>query len=335
MTGAAGPVGRALCALLAADGVEVIAVDRRPMPVIEGVRHEQLDLSTAPLDGLLRDAGAIVHLAWVDPIDEADDAEDLHRLERLLAAAGAAGVDHLVVRTSATVYGAWDTNPVPLTEAEPLRPNPEAAWVRTRAEIEAAVDRHRRRHGHRVAVLRPVVTVSADGPDDLGRALAVARRYSLGGGSVPTQFVHADDVAAAAKVALDARLDGAYNVAPDGWLDTDELSALQGGTPRVAMPRAVARTLEKVGYRSGVSTIPPGYVAYASAPWVVAADRLRAAGWQPSHTNAEAFVEGHAAAPWAMISPRRRQELALGVAGAAIAGGLAGGAALVRSRLRH
>lgn len=334
VTGAGGPVGAALCRLLASeDGVEVVAIDRARVPAVAGVQFEQAELTRDAIDGLFVGADAVCHLAGTDPLDDDVDV-DVHKTERVLASAAAAAVPQVVVRSTAAVYGAWEQNPVPLTEAEPLRPNPDAAWVQVRADIEALVDAHRRRHGQRVAVLRPVVTVSDAGPDEFGRVLAAARVYGLGETSVPVQFVHADDVAAAVWIAVQRQLDGAYNVAPEGWLDTDMIRALVGGSPRVRMPARLARTLERVGYESGVSTMPPGYLELASQPWVVASDRLRAAGWEPSHTNEEAFVAGHRAAPWASISPRRRQELALGVTGAALVGGLAAGAAVLRSRFR-
>jgi hypothetical protein len=39
---------------------------------------------------------------------------------------------------------------------------------------------------------------------------------------------------------------------------------------------------------------------------------LRAEGWEPTVTNEQAFVEGTDAKWWTMLTPKRRQELALG-----------------------
>jgi hypothetical protein len=39
---------------------------------------------------------------------------------------------------------------------------------------------------------------------------------------------------------------------------------------------------------------------------------LVAEGWRPTVTNEQAYVEGTEARWWTMISPKRRQELALG-----------------------
>ena len=58
--------------------------------------------------------------------------------------------------------------------------------------------------------------------------------------------------------------------------------------------------------------IPPGLRSYTRWPWLVANDRLKAAGWQPTVTNEQAYVEGTEAKWWTMVSPKRRQELSLG-----------------------
>jgi len=60
---------------------------------------------------------------------------------RLLNAASAAGVRHLVVLSTATVYGAWPNNPVPITEDAPLRPVPDFAYAVGHAEVEQLVVR--------------------------------------------------------------------------------------------------------------------------------------------------------------------------------------------------
>ena len=58
--------------------------------------------------------------------------------------------------------------------------------------------------------------------------------------------------------------------------------------------------------------IPPGLRSYTRWPWLVANDRLKAEGWLPTVTNEQAYVEGTEAKWWTMVSPKRRQEVALG-----------------------
>ena len=64
----------------------------------------------------------------------------------------------------------------------------------------------------------------------------------------------------------------------------------------------------------------------SSAPWVVANDELRSLGWAPSFTNEEAYVDSDRGGLWARLTPRHRQQMALG--GAAFGGLAIVGAAL-------
>jgi hypothetical protein len=66
----------------------------------------------------------------------------------------------------------------------------------------------------------------------------------------------------------------------------------------------------------------------------VANDRLRAVGWTPTSTNEEAYVAARKGTPWSRLSPKRRQELALGGAGVALLA-VAGGVVLLVRRLRR
>jgi hypothetical protein len=52
----------------------------------------------------------------------------------------------------------------------------------------------------------------------------------------------------------------------------------------------------------------------------VANDRLKAEGWAPTVTNEQAYVEGTEAKWWTMVTPKRRQEIALGGLAAVLLG---------------
>lgn len=333
-------MGRRVCALLAADPdvEEVRALDRLPVerPAAGGgrFRAHRAHLRDADLDEVLEGIDVVCHLAGSDPLEGTAVDHDLHATSRLLDAVERAGVGQLIVRTSATVYGAWPDNPVPLTEAAELRPNAESPWVQMRARIEDRVRDFAEAHPDvAVAIVRPCVTVSPEGPDELGRVLAAARVVAPVEGAPPTQFVHADDVAEAIDVVRRQRGCGAFNVAPDGSIDAAMVRALVGGSPRLPLPGFLARRLIAIGWRYRLVPTPPGFVPFVTESWVVANDRLRALGWEPGHTNDEAFVAAHAAAPWAQISPQRRQELALGVTGVGLVAATVAGVVALRRRL--
>lgn len=231
----------------------------------------------------------------------------------LLDEADRCGAQHLVFVSSAMVYGAAPTNPIPLTEESLLRPDPEFVFARQLASAEHLVDAWRVSDPARsVTVLRPVVMMSAEYTSGLARALAAGSTYRFEASEPGSQFVHIDDVASAVVHAAALGLDGVYNVAPDGWIPPERRRALRGDAMSVPLPGQIADWLGQLRWRFQRGPIPPGLGSYVTHPWMVANDKLRATGWAPQVTNDETYVEGTEAKWWTMISPQRRQELALG-----------------------
>lgn len=254
----------------------------------------------------------------------------------LLADATTLAANHLVVLSSAMVYGALANNPVPLTEAAVLRPDPTFVYARQLAAAEEAVDRWRVAAPDRsVAMLRPAVPIAADGTSSLARALTAGSGQPFGEADPDAQFVHHDDVATAVALAVTDRLDDVYNVAPDGSIPGERVRALTGQRFRLPLPHRAAEVVGALRWRFQRGPIPPGLRSYTREPWVVANDKLRSAGWTPTVTNQQAYVEGTEAKWWTMVTPKRRQELSLGamIAGAVVAGVATG--LMVRRWLRR
>jgi hypothetical protein len=225
---------------------------------------------------------------------------------------------HLVLVSSALVYGAYRNNPVPLTETAILRPEHDFVFARQLAGVELAVDDWRRAGTDRsVSVLRPAVVMSgAHGPlggtSALARALAAGYGRRLGREDPGAQFVHIDDLASAVVRCAIERADGVVNVAPDGWVPGDRVRALGGGRLRLPLPERAVEVITSLTWRLQRGPIPPGLDAYTRSFWVAANDRLRALGWEPTVTNEQVFVEGTEGAWWSSVTPKRRQEVALG-----------------------
>lgn len=239
---------------------------------------------------------------------------------------------HIVLVSSAMVYGAWDNNPVPLTEDAVLRPDVEFAFARQLAAVEQAADAWRReRPGRSVTVLRPVITMAADGTTGLARALAAGMGQRLGEDDPPAQFLHLDDLASAVTLAVERELDGVFNVAPDGFIPAASVRALSGATPRLRLPDRLAEVWNGWRWRFQRGPIPPGLRSYTRSPWLVANDRLKGVGWTATVTNEEAYVEGTEAKWWTMVTPKRRQEVALGTMAVLAAGLVAAAVRLIRS----
>lgn len=339
VTGAASPLGRRVAtALVARDDVdEVVAVDLRASDVA-GVEVRRVDLAAGELTPVMAASDAVIHLASVfgPALDgaEVDEAVEVAMARRVLAAADEASVEQIVLLSSATVYGPWANNAVPLTEEAPLRPHPDLAFAVQKAEVERlAADWAGDHPGAVVARLRPATVVHEGRGGWLARALHAASGLPTGE-DTPAQYLHVDDLASAVVAAWAARVDGPVNVAPDGWLTPSERRALDP-VPKVRLPEGVAVALAAWRWRLRLAPTPPGILAHTRHPWVVANDRLAATGWRVSHSNEEAYVAGHEARAIETISPQRRQELALGVAGGVLAASVAAAVALVRRRRRR
>lgn len=327
LTGGDTPLGRRTRALLEAEPADADPVEVRPLDHLRSGDHGDLKRQAEGTD-------LLVHLATGVPTTPTGGTADVETARRIFDAASSAGVSHLIVLSDATVYGAWANNPVPLTEDAVLRPNPGFTWATERAEIERLAGEWRAAHPRStVTVLRPVRTT--DHSDWLIRALRPTPTVPELADDPPAQFLHCDDLATAVAAACRHRLDGAYNVAPDRAIPGDQVRSLTGTGPKVRLPERLAARLVQWRFRSGLGPTPPELVPYTLYPWVVANDRLRATGWGAEVSNEEACVEAHEAPPWATISPRRRQEIALGVAGAGILAAATGGALAVRRWLRR
>lgn len=264
------------------------------------------------------DADVVVWLAAADA--DARAAKGESALAGLTTAlAGCEHAAHVVLVSSAMVYGAWANNPVPLTEDALLRPDAEFPFARQLGTAEQMIDEWRRaRPGRSATVLRPAVAMAADGTSRLASALAAGMGQRMGEADPPAQFLHLDDLASAVVLSVEQRLDGVYNVAPDGWIAGERVRALAGGVPRLRLPDRINEVINNMRWRFERGPIPPGLRSYTRWPWLVANDRLKEAGWRPTVTNEQAYVEGTEGKWWTMVSPKRRQEIALGGLGAAI-----------------
>lgn len=355
VTGIAGSLGQRVASLLSGrpEIGRVVGIDVVPFePADPKIDARVIDLAESPGPGdrelgrALEGAGGVLHLAWktsddrrTQPGDEAAAASVNRRaLSRVLTAAASAGVGRLVHLSSATVYGAWPDNKVPLTEDARIRPNPEFSFAVSKAEAERVTaewaDEHSAVH---VSVLRPAVTVGNDGRP-LYQALGITRSPRSGDGSRPVQYLHVDDLATAVVLAWEKGLVGVYNVAPDAGISEDDARALAGGVARVALPDRLAAAVSDWSWQFWRKGIPAEARAYTTHPWVIAPDRIKAAGWTARYSSEEALVATDNRMHWDDLPPGRRQNYNLVITLAAVAGviaGVGGIAAAIRSRRKR
>jgi nucleoside-diphosphate-sugar epimerase len=263
-----------------------------PVAVPE-VALQAVDVRDAALVGLLAGVDVVVHLAFqMDPIRDVELMRSINvdGTMNVLAAARAAGVGRVIYLSSVVAYGAHEDNDLPLTEVSPLRGTPGFTYAEHKREVEELLWLwHAAGDGPAVTVLRSAAVFGPCVENFLTRILELPVLPDLPD-APPLQFVHVDDIVGAIVHAIDVGLDGAFNVAPDGWVDYSRVLALVG-RPTVPIDHERLRTLVERAHTLGIGELEPGVVALFRHPWVLANDRLRATGWEPTRSNEETLLE--------------------------------------------
>ena len=297
VTGVSGFLGQRLLPLLDAGPHidRIVGLDiREPARRARKLEFHRVDVVGTDLTPYLRDVTSVVHLASVigPVLDEALFTRvSVEGTKHVLDAATANGVKKIVRPSSTAVYGAWANNPVPITEDMPLRPSPGYLPAIVDGECERLLAQWASEGPGRIATRLRIAPIVGGGASSLLTAVVTGRApVRVRGATPPVQVVHVDDAAAALELATAVDLDGAYNVAADGWLTYEEASAMVAGGRVPALPVALATRALALSWASGLGDAPPALVPYLVHPFVVANDRLKRAGWKPHHSNDEALL---------------------------------------------
>jgi nucleoside-diphosphate-sugar epimerase len=303
MVGALHPAAGALALALEDDpGVERVLGLSRHEPPLLGPKFEfvQVGPGDPTFAGTLAGADTVVLFPLVDAADRNEEGRRNRVLEgtrhALEAAAGAATV---VLWSSGVVYGAHPDNPVPITEDQPLRPNPEFPAAGMLADSERlALEASLGEGTAVVVVLRGAGVWTPAWGTFLSRSLLAPAMVGVQGQDPPRQCLAPADAVSALALATSGRLRGVYNVAPDDWIGArDAVRAAGAGRRRLQVPQRIAQVTAERLQRAGVSAATPGELAYHLHPWVLDNARLRQAGWAPTRSSAEAFTEAGGQVP--------------------------------------
>lgn len=296
MTGAATGAGRLLAMRLAgnAEVRKVVAIDghRGDVP---GVTWRVIDVRDPLLSNRLSDVDVLVHLD-VQTSPEADPRErrtyNLRGAQTVVTSAAAARVRHVVLVTSAMVYGAAAANPVPLPEDAPLRGEHNSSIVGDFLEIEELAAQAPVTHpGLTVTVVRPAALVGPGIDTVVTRNFEAPRLLTVKGRSPCWQFCHIEDLAGALEQVVVGAVpagSGPIGVGGDGWLELDEVEEITGRR-RFELPAALTFGTAQRLHRLGLTPSPATDLHYVAYPWVVDCAALRGAGWKPGYDNAGAL----------------------------------------------
>src|ERR671916_32510 len=290
ITGGAGYIGSRLVDLLSRreDTERIVICDLappgayRPKTQFERVDVRDRDAVRAALER--SGADALIHLAFVlNPIhdERAMYDVDVNGTHNVLEAAGAAGTPQVLVTSSATAYGAFPDNPVPIDEDWPVRGVPDFEYARDKAESDRLCPLWACRHPDRVmTIVRPCIVFGPTVDNYISRTFTTQPFVAdFGDGEVPIQFVHEDDVVAALVGLLEGRHGGEFNVAPDESVSLGEC-AEQVGLRRLRVPSRPYRALAQAVWRLRRVETPSGNLSFVRYPWIVSNEKLKATlGW--------------------------------------------------------
>jgi UDP-glucose 4-epimerase len=284
ITGSSGYLGGRLVEYLRGqdEDVRILGVD------IQGPREScldefvELDIRSPGLADALRrfQPDTIVHGAFV--LQPMRNEREMHEVNvegsrNLLAAAAAVGPERLMLVSSATAYGAWPDNPVPMEESHPLRACRGFRYAADKTEVEGIVAEFSRQHAEiAVSCVRPAIIGGPKMDNYLSRIIfGMPFLVLIDGRDAPVQLVHEQDVVAAIHAILVAGARGAFNVGPPDWVSVSEI-AKETERRALRLPFWLVRLLVGLAWtlRLPRQESPPGILPFVRHPWVVAPTRL-------------------------------------------------------------
>lgn len=297
VVGASGNVGTALLRELAEH--DLVGLARRPPEpaAFPGVTWHSVDLTgdvDRELETAFAGADAVVHLAW--GFQPTHDEAYLERLalggtSQVLAAAARARVPHVLHMSS---LGAYSPGRDDLAdETYPTEGVPTSPYSRHKAAAERILDDFETEHPDVVVTrMRPSLIAQRTAASGLLRyvvpaavpaeALRLARVLPLDR-DFRIQLTHADDVAAAFRLAIEQRAHGAFNLAAEPVLWPADIAAALGAR-HVHVPITVLRRAADLSWRAHLQQVDVGWLDMAWQLPLLDATRARTElGWTPRH----------------------------------------------------
>jgi nucleoside-diphosphate-sugar epimerase len=260
----------------------VRTIARGPLAPHPKLVHTRADLCDAAVPRALAGVDVLWHLGaqlW----RSADGRQIAVNIDGTINAL-AARPGHMVLASSAAVYGAHPDNPLPITERHQPRPNAECPYAWHKLEAERLC-----REAGPCAVLRLCAILGPHADPGVAKATAGYRRAVPAIRGVPEgiQFLDEDDAAAGLLAAGLGQLEGTWNLATDDWLDAAGISRISGGRV-VRLPRGLAVRASELAFRLRLLPFGADRSSLLDGPLALDPSTARAdLGWKATATSAE------------------------------------------------
>src|SRR5690349_12893345 len=213
-------------------------------------------------------------------------------MQLLAACQKAPSVEHLVVKSTTTMYGASSRDPAMFTEDMQPRRAPGSGYAKDVAEIESYVRGFaRRRPDVRVTTLRCANVIGAHVVSPLTSYFRLPVVPTVLGYDARLQFLHETDLLAVLRHAVCKDVPGTFNIAGDGILMLSQaMRRLQ--RPTVPMPGFAVGQVGSFLRSARVADFSPEQLGFLTYGRGVDTTRMREElGFEPSMTTEEAFAE--------------------------------------------
>jgi UDP-glucose 4-epimerase len=308
VTGATGNVGTAVIRALEAESSvsEIVAVARRaPLRSLGRARFVAADVVESDLTSIFGGADAVIHLAWlIQPgRDETVTGRvNLDGSRRVFAAAAQAKVKALVYASS---VGAYSRGPKDrrVDESWPTDGIATSFYSRHKAAVERDLDRLVSEQPQmRIVRLRPGLIFQRSAATEIRRLFAgpLLPATLLRAGLAPVspdvaglrfQAVHADDVGDAYRRAVLSDAAGAFNIAADPVIGSEELAQLLRARP-LKIPPSALRAAAAATFALRLQPAEPGWLDMAFGVPLMSTERAhRELDWTPRHSAIDAIGE--------------------------------------------
>jgi UDP-glucose 4-epimerase len=303
VTGVSRDLGRRFARLLAAtEGIDrVIGVDVvPPRGDIGAMSFIRADIRTPVIAKVIakEDVDTVVHMSVIATPGSAGGRGTMKELNvigtmQLLAACQQArSVQHLVVKSTSTVYGASSRDPAMFTEDMQPRRNPRSGYSKDAAEIEGYVRGFaRRRPDVRVTTLRLATVLGPHVTSPMTSYFRLPVVPTVLGFDARMQFVHESDLDRVLTHGVLSDVDGTFNIAGDGILMLSQaLRRLQRAT--LPLPGFAVGQLGSVLRQMRLADFSPEQLSFLTFGRGIDTTRMRTElGFEPDYTTAEAFAD--------------------------------------------
>lgn len=297
ITGSSGYIGRLLVERFKAAGAIVLGIDlNKPTPTSEPYQFVCADVREEGLRKTVRDfdPDSIIHGAFVvKPMRDTRlmSAINVDGTRNIMRIAEELSLRRFMLISSATAYGAWADNPVPMSESQPLRQRDGFQYAVDKVAIEdLLVDFQERNPQLAVSWVRPTVVGGPNIDNFLSRFIfGMPFVAKLDGVDTPSQFVHEEDVVAAVQTIVEQGASGPFNLAPPDRIYMSQV-AQETGRRLFSIPFWLAYSAAWLAWttRFKIHESPPAFLYFVRHPWVISSEKItRELGFKFKYSSLE------------------------------------------------